>query len=297
LPPKRSSCTVTAVRRRSTRSWPTCKRAAPRSNRGRPAPPASEALAALASARTERTAAILLDQFSGALRRAMDDLKGLLADRRAPAADALLTRLRSLEPVGRLLTQPGRVVLIGQTNVGKSSLLNALVGYGRAIVDAAPGTTRDVVAASVVLDGWPVELADTAGQRTATDELESRGTELARLQAAAADVVLLVCDRSQGWSAADVALAAEFPRAVLVHNKSDLPRADDPLLRPTGIAVSALTGDGIDQVARAVVVRLVPALPQAGEAVPFAPRHWHALRQAQEAVWRGDLALAASLLP
>ena len=99
-------------------------------------------------------------------------------------------------PLGRRLTAPWRVVVAGPPNVGKSSLVNALAGYQRSIVAPTPGTTRDVVTTRLAIDGWPVELADTAGVREATDALETQGVRLAREATAAADLCLWVLDAS-----------------------------------------------------------------------------------------------------
>ena len=127
--------------------------------------------------------------------------------RRDERIDALLAR----ERLGRHLTRPWSVVLAGRTNVGKSSLMNALAGYGRAIVHHAPGTTRDAVALATAIDGWPVELCDTAGLRAADDAVERAGIERARQRLAQADLVVLVADRSVPWSAEDQALADQWP--------------------------------------------------------------------------------------
>ena len=98
------------------------------------------------------------------------------------------------------------MVIAGPPNVGKSSLINALLGFQRAIVFDLPGTTRDVVTAVTALDGWPVELSDTAGLRSSDDPLELAGIEQAHRQAAAADCLLLVFDASQPWSARESAI-------------------------------------------------------------------------------------------
>jgi tRNA modification GTPase len=151
--------------------------------------------------------------------------------------------------------------------VGKSSLVNALAGYPRAIVHRAPGTTRDAVTAETILDGWPVEVCDTAGLRDAGDAVERAGIELAGRRMSQADLVLLVFDRSRPWSATDEAVRGARPGAFLVHNKSDLPPADGP--RPSGLAVSAAQREGIDTLSRVIAERLVPRPPLPGEAVPF----------------------------
>jgi len=133
-------------------------------------PVAAAATVALAEACTQRTAAILLDQYHGALRRAIAEIQAAFdagdADRARGQIEVLLSRQR----LGQHLTRPWSVVLAGPSNVGKSSLMNALVGHRRAIVHATPGTTRDAVTARTAIDGWPVELCDTAGLRAAVHE-------------------------------------------------------------------------------------------------------------------------------
>ena len=98
--------------------------------------------------------------------------------------------------LGLHLTTPWRVVLAGAPNVGKSSLMNAIAGYQRAIVSPTPGTTRDVVTVTTAIDGWPVQLADTAGLRETQDELESAGVALADAAIGEADLVIVVSDAS-----------------------------------------------------------------------------------------------------
>ena len=116
-----------------------------------------------------------------------------------------------------------RVAIIGRPNAGKSSLLNALAGSDRAIVNAAAGTTRDVLRESLSLDGVALELADTAGLRETEDEVEREGVRRAHGELARADVALLVTDAEHAQ--ADLALFAPLPSDVvrlLIVNKIDL---------------------------------------------------------------------------
>ncbi len=119
------------------------------------------------------------------------------------------------------LTTPWHIVLAGLPNAGKSSLLNALVGYERAIVFDQPGTTRDVVTAAAAYDGWRWELRDTAGLRATDDSLEAAGIERTNAMLAASDVTVLVIDGTRPWSES-AELRRAHPYAIVVRNKSDL---------------------------------------------------------------------------
>jgi tRNA modification GTPase len=255
----------------------------------------AEALSALAAAPTERTAAILLDQYHGALERAGEEIAQRLAAGDLAAARILVADLLDRARFGRHLTEPWRVVLAGPPNVGKSSLINALVGFQRAIVHDAPGTTRDVVTAAASLAGWPVELADTAGLRSTADRLEAAGVELAESRLAAADAIVLVFDIRQGWDEPAEQLVARWPGAIVVYNKSDLaPLGRDP--RPAGICTSALAGHGLGQLEQAIVERLVPIEPAAGVAVPFTARQVECLQSLSAALVQTDTAAALGVL-
>ena len=240
-------------------------------------PFAAAARLALAAARTRRTAAILLDQYRGALRRAVEKIEaslqaGALDDARQ-GAEALLAHAQT----GLHLARPWQVVIAGPPNVGKSSLVNAIAGYQRAIVHSTPGTTRDIVTLRTAIDGWPVEIFDTAGLREAGDEIERAGIDLARQRILAADLVVLVSDISQPWSERDTALLEACPGALLVHNKGDLPHARGP--RPRGVELSAIGAEGIDALCEEIAQRLVPHPPLAGAAVPFEPEQVEQVRR------------------
>jgi len=145
---------------------------------------------------------------------------------------------------GRALTAGIAVALVGPVNVGKSSLLNALVGRERALVGASPGTTRDWLEVVDVWSGVSVTLIDTAGLRATDDPVEQRGIALGEARVAAADVVVVVND---GEAAYDE--GARFgSRAVRVRSKADLGGPAVP-----GIATSAATGEGLDELRRRVL--------------------------------------------
>ena len=232
---------------------------------------AADALVALADARTYRTATILLDQYHGALRQALEAVRHDLHAGQTELATEKVRRLLSHADVGRHLTSPYRVVLTGRPNVGKSSLINALVGYRRAIVNETPGTTRDLVTAQAVLDGWPVELTDTAGIRQSEDELEAAGVELARRRFGSADLVIVLFDGSLPWTTEDQELREALPNALAVLSKCDLARRLPGDV--TGLSVSTVTGEGLRELEAETTRRLVPNPPAPGAAVPFNERH------------------------
>ncbi len=151
--------------------------------------------------------------------------------------------------VGRILRDGLRVAIVGKPNVGKSSLLNRLLGEERAIVTATAGTTRDVLCESIQLMGVPVKLFDTAGLRDAADEAERIGVDRAREALAHADAVLAVFDASLPLDEQDhqtLTLAAARPY-LAVGNKRDLGVAADI---PGAVPVSAKTGEGMDELVR-----------------------------------------------
>jgi tRNA modification GTPase len=248
---------------------------------------AAEALVALTAARTLRAAGVLLDQYRGALSRAAGQIVSDLTRGYFDQAAACLQPIVDRAEFGTHLTQPWRVVLAGRPNAGKSSLMNALVGYQRSIVFAEPGTTRDVLTATTALDGWPVEFVDTAGLRASGDAVEAEGVARAQQQIRQADLVLLVCDVTAAWSDDERDVLTAARRTLIVHHKSDMAR---PFTdgRPPGLAVSSLTGQGLDELCRAIVAQLVPSPPQPGEAVPLSSRQAKLLEQALEAIRRRD---------
>ncbi|KVH69330.1 tRNA modification GTPase TrmE [Burkholderia ubonensis] len=191
---------------------------------------------------------------------------------------------------GALLREGLSVVLAGQPNVGKSSLLNALAGAELAIVTPIAGTTRDKVAQTIQVEGIPLHIIDTAGLRETEDEVERIGIARTWSEIERADVVLHLLDARGGMTADDEAIAARFPAGVpvvRVLNKTDLTGAPASVAHPaaqgdlTEVHLSAKRGDGIDLL-RGELLRI--AGWQAGaEGVYLArERHLIALRAAQE---------------
>jgi tRNA modification GTPase len=165
---------------------------------------------------------------------------------------------------GRLIREGARAAIVGKPNVGKSSLFNALLGSGRAIVTPIPGTTRDFVTETVDIDGIRLELVDTAGVRDTTDAVEIEGVSRARRAWATADLVLVVVDSATRLDGDDVDLldaTAAVPR-LIVANKADLPAAWDPAEIDVPIVmVSSKTGEGLDALRAAIRAALEGANP------------------------------------
>lgn len=244
----------------------------------------AECMEALVGALTLRTADILLEQQSGLLRSAIQELREL------PADDALrrIEEMLRWAKFGRHLTEPWQVVLCGRPNVGKSSLINALVGYTRSIVYHQPGTTRDVVTAETAFDGWPVELSDTAGIRRQADELESAGIDRAQRRLAESDLRIIVLDTSELPHEDDRQLLSAWPEALIVGHKSDLPNVWGDALPEGALPASSKTGEGIEKLVETIPQRLVPEAPRPGTAIPVTQRQIELLRVAAEALKSGE---------
>ena len=176
---------------------------------------------------------------------------------------AALDRLLATCDRGRVLRSGVRTAIIGRPNAGKSSLLNALAGYERAIVTDIPGTTRDTVEESVLCGAVRLRLIDTAGIRDTADAVEQLGVERSRRAVESADLALAVVDAAAGLTEEDEAilgLAARCPRWILVLNKDDLVPGHVQTVRLSGelpepaatVCVSALTGTGLEDLADAV---------------------------------------------
>ena len=202
---------------------------------------------------------------------------------------------------GRILRSGVSTAIIGKPNAGKSSLLNALAGFDRAIVTDIPGTTRDTVEESVMVGHTRLRLIDTAGIRPTSDTVEAMGVDRSKSAARQADLVLCLFDGSRPLDENDHAvidLCSDLENAVALINKSDLPQvlttADLPFLYV--IPISAKTGDGLDLLSDTVESLFENSLPCDGSILTNA-RQYDAVRRAYESMLSAINALMAGLTP
>lgn len=216
------------------------------------------------------------------------DVAGPLA-----AAAKELDSLLATAGEGMVLRQGVRTAIVGLPNAGKSSLLNRLLGWERAIVTDVPGTTRDTLEETVSVGGMAFVLTDTAGIGATADPVERAGVQRSRRHAASANLVLLVVDASLPVSEDELAVARDLAssRVLVVLNKADLSPAERPEERVAQlaggcewpwVAVSALTGEGVDELAAAMTAAVASGQVRAGhEAIVSNPRHAAALERAR----------------
>ena len=245
---------------------------------------------------------------------AEDDIDVMAAERIADKIAEVRAPLEALErsfAYGRVVREGFRLAIVGRPNAGKSSLFNRLVERERAIVTAAPGTTRDTVTERVSMEGIPVELIDTAGLREGTDEAERMGVARSREAMAEADVVLLVVDATVGISQEDRAVleqgASGGSGVIVAWNKSDLVeevrgsrfevRGPDSAVREVQtISTSALTGDGIGELRAAIVGAVAGAGGGLRETAMLTNLRQHqAVEQALRGLDAARLAVAAGI--
>jgi tRNA modification GTPase len=268
----------------------------------------AEAVADLIDAATPLQARAAFDQLDGTLTHTIAAIDGALFDLVArleasvdfpdegyhfvapgAVADALD---RVLEKTGALLRDARRgrliregllVAIVGEPNVGKSSLFNALAGSARAIVTDVPGTTRDLVTELVDIDGLRVTLVDTAGLREVSDAVEAEGVERARQSAAIADLVLRVEDRSRPRAVTPAQPSGHYGKELCVATKTDLPGA---WADPAAVEVSATTGVGLDALRNRIVAALDVDLQRDRPAITNV-RHIALVERAHAALTRG----------
>lgn len=220
------------------------------------------------------------------------------------AQEQALDRLLATCRRGYELSHGVPCAIVGRPNAGKSSLLNALAGYERAIVTDIPGTTRDTVDVGVELGGVPIRLIDTAGLRDTADPVEQIGVERSRAAMEGASLILFLCDQSAPFTQEDAQLleqATALAPTILVWNKCDLPAAPMPFLNlPDGMPIvelSAKQGTGLEQLEQAVAA----CFPR-DKAAPYGEllsnqRQEEAARRARDSVQRARQALELGITP
>lgn len=273
--------------------------------------PRAEAVRDLIEATTLYQAKVAAQQVSGSVSRRLAPIKKELIDLISlleagidfaeddigVASDAEI--LSRLDPIhagfsqmaasfafGKFVHHGVTLAIVGEPNVGKSSLFNALLGRERAIVTDIPGTTRDTVSETAAIEGIPVRLVDTAGLRESSDLVESLGIERSYQAMVDADVTLVVLDLSRADGGRPVAAGC----TIVVGNKCDLPRASAAECLP----VSAKTGAGLDELRKAILAAVAPAIERE-EGFITSLRHERLLREAVASLARAREAVAEKI--
>ena len=292
----------------------------------------AEAVIDLIDAETAAAARNAAAQLDGGLRRALEPIQDSLLDitsrfyavvdypdediedvKPEQVAEALSSAEKQLSSLlatcqrGKVLKSGVRTAIVGRPNAGKSSLLNALAGYERAIVTDIPGTTRDTVEESVLCGGVLLRLIDTAGIRDTEDVVEQKGVERSRKALESADLVLAVVDGSVPLTDEDLEvlrLAAENPRWIAVFSKCDL---WDTKAHSVGIigspapaasvTLSSVTGEGLGDLENAVAALFPAGDPKEAGSLLTDQRQEEAARRARDAVRRAKDALENGLTP
>lgn len=254
----------------------------------------------LLNATTDRAAAILLDQHNGALARQLKALQNVVELGDCAAALGMIETLLSWSSLGTHLAKPWRIVLAGPPNVGKSSLINAIVGAEKSIVHPQPGTTRDWIEAETAIDGWPISITDTAGVRASEDLIEKHGIRLAKEQLNESDLAVIVVDAHVGWTRTHTQLLElSSGNCIVAFNKADLNgdyRRSKIPSQLRWVAVSCVTSPGIEGLLRSISTSLVPEIPPPECAVLFRLEQVEQLKSLSDCLARGEPEVAAAQL-
>lgn len=281
----------------------------------------AEAVANLIAAKTDLAAQASLAQLEGSLSRQVETLRQRIVDmfvyveaaidypdedlellsqgqleERAKALIDQMAQIRKGAQSGKLLRDGVSAVIVGKPNVGKSSLLNALLNEERAIVTPIPGTTRDIVSEFVNLEGLPVKFVDTAGIRETGEVVEQEGVRRSVKSLEQADVVLFVCDGASGITEEDQEILERVKnkKTLYVVNKSDLPSKDFNGHLTSPLFVSAKERTGLDDLRRAVVEQVGNGF-KSQENYLVTLRHVEAMRRAEEALQKAQATLVQKL--
>jgi len=289
----------------------------------------AEAVLDLIRARTVKGVELALNQASGALSKHVGELREELIDilvqveaaidfpdediellqrpLLAEKIDRLTEKIKAISETyewGRLFREGAKVCICGRPNVGKSSLLNALLGEARVIVTSIPGTTRDVIEESINLDGLPVVIWDTAGIRESRDQVERLGVEMSHEYILRADVAMFVLDGSEGPTPEDFELLrlVDGKKRLIVINKIDLGRgfsleelkAQDA--EAEAVLVSAKTGAGIESL-KSDLRKLLLNYQAEPEVAVTNVRHRSELMRSAEALTQAAAAIESGLPP
>ena len=278
----------------------------------------AEAVIDLIKARADKSFDVAMDQLQGKLSREIQKIRAGLMDllvdltvnidypdedievityeaiyeglRRAQSS---ISRLLASSNTGRLISEGIKVAIIGKPNVGKSSLMNALLKESRAIVTDIPGTTRDTIEETLSIDGIPVILTDTAGIRETSDKIETIGIERSKASVGSADLILFMIDGSRELDEEDrfIAKHLEPGKTLIVINKTDLEQKVDlddirRLADGAEIIETSLADDsGAEIVEKTILSRVMSGETQQGESVLVTnARHEALLKEAAQSV-------------
>jgi tRNA modification GTPase len=283
----------------------------------------AEAVLDVIKAKTDRASLTALKQLEGGLSKTIETLRDAtlaatalveafidfpeedidfsLLNQLMDDAQNIKTQLVSLiesSQSGRILREGLKTAIVGRPNVGKSSLLNALLGSDRAIVTDIPGTTTDVIEESINIQGFPIVFLDTAGIRQASNQIEEAGIYRTMKVMSEADLTLLVLDNGAQLTKIEQDLMAQGQNMIAVLNKCDLPITLDANQIPQSISkvrISATKGFGLDQLKSVILNQIIHSEIEGAELIVSNVRHTDALKRALNHLEHFILSLSQNL--